>query len=89
MTTQSALNIARIRKARAFLVSREESAIPFTRIELVAATGWKPGTINTYLSKKWAKLIGRDGSSLRAIGARTYRVEEFIRLMSHRDVRAR
>lgn len=49
------------------------------------ATGWKAGTITTYLSKKWSKIVRRDGTSLVSVGVSGYKLEEFTRLMSQRD----
>jgi len=78
-------NNDRARRAHAFLLDRETQALPFSRAELAAATGWKPGTIAAYMSKKWSKIIRREGTSLRSDGVAQYTGDEFVRLMSQRD----
>jgi len=82
---QSAANVERIKRAYAFLTERERNAAFFTKEELVAATGWRGGTVTTYLTKKWAKLVKREGRVLRAVGVSGYTMDEFLCLMSQRD----
>ncbi len=75
----------RIKRAYVFLTERERNAATFTKEELVAATGWRGGTVTTYLTKKWVKLVKREGRVLRAIGVSGYTMDEFLCLMSQRD----
>lgn len=75
----------RFKKAYEFLVDHEQRAAPFTKAELSSATGWKAGTIKTYLSKKWSKIVKAGGASLKSVGVAGYKLDEFTRLMSQRD----
>jgi hypothetical protein len=78
-------NNDRIRRAHSFFVERETSLQTFTKADVGLATGWKPGTVTSYLSKKWSKIVRRDGSALRADGVARYTADEFVRLMSQKD----
>jgi hypothetical protein len=48
-----------------FLRNRSESEEPFTIPDLKKATGWKPATIRTYLTKQFRGYIRRDGQEYR------------------------
>jgi hypothetical protein len=82
---QTTTNVARIKRAHAFLAERESTGTTFTVADLATATGWKPGSIRTYLTKKWSKIIKREGKDLRVSGVSTYTTDEFVRLMSQKD----
>jgi hypothetical protein len=78
-------NDVRVRRAHAFLLDRETQGQPFSKEEFAATTGWKPGTITAYMSKKWSKIVRREGAVLHADGVAQYTADEFVRLMSQRD----
>ena len=77
--------IERIRRAYEFLAAKEAAAASFTVGDLALATGWEPSSIRTYLSKKWSKIVKRDGTALRSSGVGSYTQEEFVRLMSQKN----
>lgn len=78
--------VEKIRHSYRFLLAREQAAVPFTVAELATTVGWKPGTIKTYLGKKWNQFVHWDGTgSYRAQGLSTYTEDEYTRLMSQRD----
>ena len=85
MSRSRSPNTARIQKAYQFLIDHEKSGQPFTKAEIIAATGYAKASIDAHISKKWIKLIERDGDAIRVIGVRAYTLDEFIRIMSQRN----
>jgi hypothetical protein len=83
----SAKKIGKLRQSFQFLLAKEETAAVFMISELGSATGWKKGTISTYLGKKWKPFVHRasGGSGYRVQGISSYTEDEYTRLMSQRD----
>lgn len=81
----SAASVERIRRAYSFLVAHEKQSESFSIDDLGGATGWKHDTVTAYLSKKLAKIVLRQGQTLRADGVSDYTEEAFQRLMSQRN----
>lgn len=75
----------KVRRSYKLLVHHEEAGTTFTIDDVVAATGWKPGTINTYLKKKWGQIVQKGAHGLRASGVGGFTEDEFVRLMSQKD----
>lgn len=71
-----------IGKSYHFLVSCERSGKQFALNELCDATGWKPGTPRSYLSKKWSEWIVKEGEGYRVSGLIDLSENEYRRHMS-------
>ena len=81
----SAANVERISRAYAFLAEHEKRGTSFSIDDLSGAAGWKHDTVTAYLTKKLAKIVQRNGQTLRAAGVSAYTKESFLRLMSQRN----
>ena len=81
----SAKKIEKLRQSFQFLLGHEQAASVFTVTELVGATGWKKGTISTYLGKKWKSFVHRSTGGYRVQGISSYTEDQYTRLMSQRD----
>src|SRR5690606_28185308 len=68
----------KVRRSYAFLLKHEKDGSAFTMSELVAATGWKPGTAKTYPNKKWAGIVTKDGATYRVHGVSKYSEAEYV-----------
>ncbi len=78
--------VAKIRLSYRFLLAKEQAAAPFSVAELAATTGWKSGTISTYIGKKWSEFVYKlSAGSYRVQGLSGYTEDEYVRLMSQRD----
>lgn len=75
----------RIRRSYHFMIEHERAGTAFTVAAIAAATGWRDGTIRTYLKKKWRKLVTNDRGQLRVAGVVSYSEAEYLRLMSQND----
>lgn len=84
-TARQTAKVERVRLSYRFLVRHQEAGTTFTIDELVAATGWKPGTIGTYLKKKWGQLVHKGAQGLRAVAVNGFTEDEYVRLMSQKD----
>jgi hypothetical protein len=85
MADHSAKKVERIRRSYQFLLAQEKAGAPFTVADIAAATGWKPGTVATYVKKKWGQLVVRTESGFRVSGVGAFAEGEFVRLMSQKD----
>lgn len=85
MSRSESPKLERIRKAYQFLTERQTADLPFTMAEIVAATGYAEASIRAHMTKKWTKLVKRDGTSFRAFGVAGHSFEVFTRLMSQRN----
>lgn len=65
-----------------FLVEKEKASQSFTLPDLESATGWKKSTITTYITKKWASFLTRNGDDYIVNGVMQYSLEAYSRLMS-------
>lgn len=74
-----------VRRSYRFLLAREQAGTTFTIDDIERATGWKPGTIGTYLKKKWGQLVHKGTHGLRAVGVSGFTEAEYVRLMSQKD----
>lgn len=72
----------RARKAYKFLRERYSSNTPFTVDDVIAATGWKRTTVETYITKQWRDLVDRQGSGRIAVRPEINRLSEeaFLRI---------
>ncbi len=77
--------VEKIRVCYRFLLACDQGGTTFTGTELAAAAGWKPGTVATYLKKKWAQIIHKGANGFRVDGLTAYTEDEFVRLMSQKD----
>lgn len=77
--------VQKIRLCYRFLLAREEGGTTFLVDDLAQVTGWKPGTISTYLKKKWGQIVHKGANGFRVTGLGSYTEDEFVRLMSQKD----
>jgi hypothetical protein len=83
--TASVVKVERVRRSYQFLLTHEQAGTSFTVDDLATATGWKPGTIATYLKKKWRQLVHKGTQGLRVVGVSGFNEDEYVRLMSQND----
>ncbi|XXV34517.1 DUF3644 domain-containing protein [Sorangium sp. So ce1504] len=81
----STAKVEKVRRSYQFLLAHEQAGTTFTIDELVTATGWKRGTIGTYLKKKWGQLVHKGTHGFRAVGVSGFTEAEYVRLMSQKD----
>jgi hypothetical protein len=79
--------LEKVRRSYAFLTGHEAAGTTFTVDDIAAATGWKASTIRTYLKKKWAQIVHKGASGLRASGVSAFSEAEYTRMMSRSCVR--
>ncbi|MBK8213280.1 MAG: DUF3644 domain-containing protein [Myxococcales bacterium] len=77
--------VDKVRRSYQFLADKENAGTAFTIEDIVQATGWKPGTIETYLRKKWGQIVHQGTSGLRCKGVCGFTETEYVRLMSQKD----
>ena len=77
--------VDKVRRSYQFLAAKENAGTVFTIEDIVQATGWKPGTIETYLRKKWGQIVHQGTSGLRCKGVCGFTEAEYVRLMSQKD----
>lgn len=70
------------RKAYKFLREHSASNAPFTKEELMLATGWAKSTVETYITKQWRDLVERrpDGGILVRPDFQRFNEESFLNL---------
>jgi hypothetical protein len=68
-----------------FLVAHEQAGTTFTIDDVARAAGWKPGTVRSYLNKKWSRFIRRVSDGYVVCGVAAFSEAEYLRLMSQRD----
>lgn len=67
------------------LVAHERAGTACTVAEVAAATGWKAGTVRSYLTKKWARFVERKRGSFTVRGVGSFSEAEYLRLMSQNN----
>lgn len=65
-----------------FLVEAELRGGIFARSDLLAATGWKPGTDRTYLTKKWSRWVRPEGAQFCVSGIKDIAEAQYLKFMS-------
>src|SRR5580698_9096545 len=86
MSKLSGRKLERLKRSYTFFVACEQSRISFTLDTLSQETGWKTGTISTYLQKKWGAFLRKENGKYLVDGlANAFNEEEYIRLMSQRE----
>lgn len=84
-TKPAAGKVEKVRRSYHFLLAREQAGTTFSIDEIVQATDWKPGTIGTYLKKKWGQIVHKGAHGLRVVGISGFTEAEYVRLMSQKD----
>jgi hypothetical protein len=75
----------KVMKSYQFLCEKEKTGQSFTKSELSEATGWAIRSVTAYLNKKLESFISRKGDEYYVQGIKSFKDEEYIRLMSQKD----
>lgn len=76
----------RFRAAYRLFLRAEKSRKEWTVEALCDATGWKPSTVNAYVSKKWTGFLAKGTLGYFVKGISDYTEDEFCRLSSQTNV---
>lgn len=72
----------RFKRSYEFLCQKETTAERFTLPEVCDATGWKPGTPRTYLTKKWLRFVTPEDDGWTVRGVSQLCEADYLRYMS-------
>lgn len=74
-----------LKASYSFFSKMEKKSKRFTLEDIANAVGWKPSTVRTYVTKKWDKLLHKEGPLFYVDGILAYKEDEYIRMMSQKN----